>query len=200
MLVNKFKGSEIWVNLLARDMKLHWPYLRRPLRLHIAFIVVTFLWGCSAPSLVLCFLQRQRVNTFLILFWISVLLCLSHSSLCTWSSFSHYLYLWSMFLCSALFLEQSIGENISCLPCIFLFSFYWQKPCGCLCRAPGYTFTGLGAFLCNGSYCTSSCIGGKASTKWFASFLWPASLDCKLRVFSTMFSPDQTERSSSIFP
>ena len=161
-----FKGSESLVNLLAKAIVLHWLRLRRPLRLPLAFIVVTFLWGCSVPSLALCFLQQQRLNKFLVLFWISVLLCLSHSSLCTWFSFFYYLSLWSMFLCSLFSSLSKPYLGICFLACLASSSSpsIGKKPRRCLCRAPGYTFTGPKAFLFNSSYCTSS-IGGKGSAK-----------------------------------
>lgn len=81
-------------------------------------------------------------------------------------SFFHYLSLWSIFLCSVFSSLSKPYLRICFVACLASSSSpsIGKSHTG-VCRAPGYTFAGPEAFLCNSSYCASSCIGGKGSSK-----------------------------------
>lgn len=145
------------MRLLAKEFTLHWVYLLSTLRLPLAFFVVTFLWGCSLPSLVWCFPQQQRLNQFLGLLRFSFLLCHIPLSVLISSIFV------PISLFSSFYQEHTVScEMLCCLPCISLFPFLWQKPHECLCWLHVYRFQ---AFLCNSSCCSRSCTGGTASAE-----------------------------------
>lgn len=188
------KCSENLLRLLAKEFTFHWVYLQSPLRLPLVFLLVTFLWGCSVPSLVWRFPQQQGLNHFLGSFRISVLLCLPHSSLCT-CLFSIICPFVPISLFSVFFREQTISENMLCyLPCISLFPFHWQKPHGCLLVT---SLTGSRLFCVTAAAVQGAARRkkeGKSVLSSWQVFCWLASLCHNLR--ATTFPSDLTSESA----
>lgn len=146
-VVNKFKCSENLVNFLAKEIMLQ-NHLRFAFCLHSCHLSVRLL--CPFPGFAFSSATKAKYISWFVL---------NFSSALSVPFLSLYVIFFFSIICPfcpyffVLFLEQTIPENmLSCLPCIFFFTFHWQKPHGCLCRAPGCTFTGHQAFLCNSSY------------------------------------------------